>query len=222
MNLIGKLSVKYSEKPSIRSLLQLLPGWGSADELLQQRANEIREERVRTFFDELASLEHELTEELINSENFLHCYFSTMKAVIGTRRREKIQILANLFKNSTIIRQIDPDTYDEELNILEEMSFREIQILYIIDKHHTWDNVMIEQDPESSDSKYKLSISEKEFTKRNEALKDIISSELNVERRLVDGMLIRLTRTGLIERVTSFTDIEDRDYILGPVDCLQC
>lgn len=221
MSLIGKASEQYSQKPVLRSLLQLLPGWGSADELLQQRANELREERVRTFFDELAGLEHELTEELINSENFLHSYFSTMKAVIATRRHEKIKLLADLFKGSVILRQDDPDAFEEELNILDDMSFREIQILYVIEKHQKWDQLVLQPDPETWEYKYKLIVKEEEFSKSNEGIKDSIASELEIDRILVDGMLIRLSRTGLLERVTTLTDIEDRDYILGPLDCLR-
>ena len=84
LTVIGKLAEYYNNKPTIRSLLQIVPGWGSADTLLQERANEIRSERMRTFFDELAAGKQELTDNLINSEDFLHSYFCTLKAALNT------------------------------------------------------------------------------------------------------------------------------------------
>ena len=41
-NMIGNLSVQYSNHPAIKALLKLIPGWSSADTLLQKRADEIK------------------------------------------------------------------------------------------------------------------------------------------------------------------------------------
>lgn len=58
--------------------MQLAPlGIGSAiDVTLSGFIDKIRKNRIETFFDELESGHIALTEELIRSEPFLHCYFS--------------------------------------------------------------------------------------------------------------------------------------------------
>lgn len=130
---MGELSEYYGDKPIIRSLLQLVPGWSSADTLLQQRANEIRAERMRIFFDELASGKHELTSELIGTEDFLHCYFCTLKAALNTRQKEKIKMMARLL-DASLSTDTDTSTeeYEELLVILDTISFREFSALLML------------------------------------------------------------------------------------------
>ena len=48
---IGELAVYYKNNSKIRALLQLIPSWSVADTLLQQRADEIKRERMRTLSD---------------------------------------------------------------------------------------------------------------------------------------------------------------------------
>lgn len=67
------------DQPVIRSLIQLIPyGVGTAfDVFIVYKIQEIRKERLRTFFDELGAGKIELTKNLIESEDFLH-YFATL------------------------------------------------------------------------------------------------------------------------------------------------
>lgn len=127
---VDHLSTRYSKHPVIRSLLQLIPWWASADVLLQHRAEEIRLDRMRTFFDELADGKHRLTEEIILSEDFLHCYFCTLRAALNTRHREKIRLLARLLDKS-ISEEIGTttDEYEELLSVLDAISLREFAVL---------------------------------------------------------------------------------------------
>ncbi len=92
------------DQPVIRSLIQLIPcGVGSAfDFFIMNKIQDIRKERLRTFFDELGSGEIELTNNLIESEDFLHCYFATLRAALNTRRREKVRMFAGLLKSKVL------------------------------------------------------------------------------------------------------------------------
>jgi len=130
LNVVGKLAAQYGKKPVIRSLLQLIPGWGTADTLLQHRADEIRTDRMRTFFDELADGRQELTDDLVQSEDFLHCYFCTLRAVLNTRQRDKIRLLAKLL-DSSIAPDMHhtTDEYEELLAVLENITLREFGVL---------------------------------------------------------------------------------------------
>lgn len=129
-NMIGKLSVQYTNSPAIKALLKLVPGWSSADTLLQKRADEIKSDRLKVFFDELAQGKRELTEELIHSDSFLHGYFCTLRAVMNCRQREKIQNFARLLDSSLDpALQVSEDEHEELLALLEEITLREFAIL---------------------------------------------------------------------------------------------
>jgi hypothetical protein len=127
---------RYEGNRVIRGLIQLVPlGFGSAaDVALVHTLEQIREKRTREFFDELARGNIVLDESLLESEDFLHCYFSTAKYALNSRRREKIQMFARLLKSS--ITDEGPqgvDEYEDFLKILDELSFRELQALNILD-----------------------------------------------------------------------------------------
>jgi hypothetical protein len=128
--IVGKVAVQYNKNPLLQALLKLVPGWSSADTLLQRRANEIRSDRINTFFEELASGKCELTDELIRTEDFLHSYFCTLRAVVNSRQREKIRLFARLLASSLEPQlQVGSDEHEELLSILEEVTLREFAIL---------------------------------------------------------------------------------------------
>lgn len=132
-NIVSKLAAGYAEAPIIRSLLQLVPGWGMSDTLLVHRAGEIREKRMRTFFDELAKGTCEITEELAATDQFLHCYFATLTAALRTNRQDKIRMFARLLR--TLPQEGEPDDivdmYEEELRLLDSLSPTAILLLFL-------------------------------------------------------------------------------------------
>jgi hypothetical protein len=132
-NPVGNLAVYYSKKPLIQALLNLVPGWSTADTLLQKRANEIKFDRLRTFFDELAAGKRELSEEIIEREDFLHSYFCTLRAVVNSRHREKIRLFARLLDSSLEPSlNVSSDEHEELLSLLGEITLREFAILNIL------------------------------------------------------------------------------------------
>ncbi len=185
---IGKLAEQYTSKPALRSLLQLIPGWGSADVLLQHRANEIQADRLRTFFDELGEGKHELTEELIQSEDFLHCFFKTTRAALNTRQREKIKMFAKLLNSSLVPGSFSStDEYEEYLGILDDLSYRELIILSVL---------------ESYESRFMKSAGENEL-QRAYRFWELFTAELEknlcIHKDELIGALTRLTRSGCYE-----------------------
>lgn len=131
-----KLLTRYEGNRVIRPLIQLiLPGIGAAlDIVLIQTLDKIRHDRARAFFDELAKGNLISDKELLKNEDFLHCYITTIQAALKTRSREKIRMFARLLKKSLDDSgPEDIDEYEYFLNILDNLSFREIQALIILD-----------------------------------------------------------------------------------------
>jgi hypothetical protein len=196
LNHIGRLSEQYSNKPALRSLLQLIPGWGSADVLLQHRADEIHADRLRTFFNELGEGKHELTEELIQSEDFLHCFFMTTRAALNTRQRDKIKMFARLLSASlTPGSYSSTDEYEEYLGILDDLSCREIKILTMLDNY---------------ESRFTKSSRENEIQRAHlfwELFTDELENNIGIHKDELIGVLTRLARTGCYEiLIGGYTD----------------
>ena len=191
LNPIGKLSKEYSKKPGIQALLQLIPGWGSADTLMKYRAEEIRSDRLKTFFDELANGDIELTEELISTEDFLHFYFATLRAAINTRQREKIRMLAR-FLLSGLRSNFEPsaDEYEELLGILDAITLREFGVLY---------------DLYNYEQKSPKNVSENELQNATrywpQAIAEV-TKKYDIPRDSIEAFLAKVERTGLYLRIT--------------------
>jgi hypothetical protein len=191
LNFVAELSKHYGDKPIIRSLLQLIPGWGTADTLLQQRANEIRADRMRIFFDELANGRHELTDELINSEDFLHCYFSTLRAVMNTRQRDKIRMLARLLDSSLSDRlATNTDEYEELLTILDVISLREFRALTLLYNFEQNNPKQKEQNELQNILSYWASFESQ------------VVSSLGISEEAFPAFMAKMERTGLYLRLT--------------------
>ncbi len=182
---------KYNENPVVQALLHLLPFWSSADTLLKARALEMHKDRLFIFFDELGSGRQELTEDLISTNDFLHAYFSTVKAVWGTRRKEKIKRLARLLKSELVTKQSDDnaETFEEMLEILDALGDREFRILLLLKDYETRYS---ERQAESELARIILYWSEFQCE----------AKQILPNKSSYDAFMARLERTGCYLRIT--------------------
>jgi len=188
---IFKLAKRYDKNPKIRALVQLIPwGIGSAfDVALATTISNIREERARTFFDELSSRNLPLTEEEIKSEDFLHAFFTTYKAALNTRRREKIRLFAQLL-HSYASNPTEIEEFEEHLAILDDLSYREFQILVCLKRYE-------EANPQDKgrNAHERANLLWKDFQSE-------CTTKLGIPIGDLNGVLTRLTRTGLYQVIT--------------------
>jgi len=187
LNPVGRLSEIYGDSAILRALISLLPSSGPVSTFLQERADEIKTERLRIFFDHLAEGKIPLTEELIQTEDFLHCYTKTVRAVADTRRREKIQLFSRLFSNSMLTDLVsDPDEYEFLLSVVDDLSPKEIAVLQAIEEYENryYNNGRFVSEQRSEG-----------------LLQPIVEEKLGLERGQLSGeklmgIVIRLNRTG--------------------------
>lgn len=142
------LRADLAGNPIIRAVMQLVPfGIGSAaDVLIVDNVERMKKERVRIFFDELARGEVALTENLIQSDDFLHSLDATMRAAFRTRREEKIRMFARLLQRGVVEGQVDSlDDYEEMVGLLDELSYREWQALLLYQQFR--DQSVFDADP---------------------------------------------------------------------------
>ena len=189
MTAIQSMLEKYEGNRVIRGLIQLIPfGMGSSlDVILSKTLDKIQNERVTAFFDELAAGNVVVDEELLRSEDFLHCYFSTTKYALNSRRHEKIQMFARLLKSSLL--DDGPkgvDEYEDFLKILDELSYRELKALSLLDEY----SGRIREE-EQNDLQWTNTFWD-EFEKR-------LPIELSMPLDEVPNFLTRISRTGCYE-----------------------
>ena len=118
---IQSLLQRYQDNHVLRALLQIVQlGIGAAaDVYLIQTLKMIKNERLQTYFDELAAGHSIVDEDLLMSEDFLHSYALTTRLALNTRRREEIRMFARLLKNSvSASAQLNSDEYEEYATIL--------------------------------------------------------------------------------------------------------
>lgn len=128
---------EYIHRPLIRTLLQIAcPYLGTLIDLsLTDKYSQMIAARLRHFFDELEAGEVDLTNDLIESNEFLHCYMSTVRTVTRTYQKKKISLFARLLNSSAGTRsdtQNAVDEYEEYLSIIDALSEREWHLLNII------------------------------------------------------------------------------------------
>jgi len=193
---IRSLEEQYNSNPLLKGLVQISSAFtfgitGGIEAAILTHCNNITKKRLKIFFDELEKGNIQLTQELIESEDFLHRYFATGKAAINSRRAEKIQFFSRLFLTGTIQEEIsDTDEYEELLRILDKLSYREIQILFILDKYEI---------------QYSQKENENDLQRANHFWSDFeedLQSSLQITKEEINGLLVRLLRTGCYEIFT--------------------
>jgi hypothetical protein len=173
----------YRNNPKLRALVEglgaFIPGVTAANTYIVERLSALERQRREALFEYLDEAGAELTDELIESEDFLHCFTITMRAAQQTRRTEKIRLLARLLV-STIRDQeqtvSDVDEYEEFLGILDDMSVREIRVMAVLDRFQA-----------------RGTLGSVKWEDRKQQVVD----EIGILPDEIDGVLVRLMRTGL-------------------------
>ena len=189
MSKLQPLLEKYEKNRVIRGLIQLVPfGIGGAiDVVLTKTVESIKEERAVAFFDELAKGDVVVDERLLESEDFLHAYFATAKYALNCRRREKISMFARLLKSSLTEKDIsDIDEYEDFLKILDELSYRELLALRILDEYSSTPRTEKQNDLQWTNQFWD------EFELR-------LAKELSIPEDQVSDFMNRIARTGCYE-----------------------
>ena len=126
INKLEDVAIKFEGSflyPLVQAALQFEPiGFGGATEvILSTTLSSIRSKRFFVLMDELSKGEKELTSEIIESEDFVYNFLCVSKAAVNTRKNEKIEMLARLLLNSSIMETPNLDKFDEFLSILDDL-----------------------------------------------------------------------------------------------------
>ena len=182
------LAERYERNPVVRTLVRLIPYASTAEAAVLTVVANIRRDRAQVFFDELASANAIDNPDLLKSEDFVHCFFSTAKFALNTRRREKIRMFARLLKRSTLHdgELADVDEYEDFLRILDEISYRELRALDTLETFYETHGADDQTDMQ------RLMGFWDEFCRR-------LSEDLQIPRDEVADFMSRIGRTGCLQ-----------------------
>lgn len=206
-NAIVRLTEGYAQKPLTRSLITaslggvalLNPGAGitlsAIDALLVGKIQKMRENRIRTYFDEISKGENQLTEEVIQDDDFLHAHFITLKDAANTRQEEKIRRFARLLINSTRNKFYKTDEFEEFVAILDDLSMREFSILLIMRAYQNEAPIIPAKEDKNKENDLARANS---FWK---AFENKVFDDLSITSKELRDILHKINRTGLYETI---------------------
>ncbi|PAJ73390.1 hypothetical protein CJF42_16120 [Pseudoalteromonas sp. NBT06-2] len=161
---------------------------------------------INNILAKLESDEITLSEAKRKSPSYLACLIRTIEAVERASTVEKINTLKNLFVVSDSLGLIEkqPDFYQEILSIFSELSYREVLILYYLDKGGLpYTNDLHVKEPEKVADDETLPNPHEQ----NEEANQYCAYQVGVNIDVLGALLGRLTRTGLIGNAPEWTSL---------------
>ena len=191
--LLTTLYESYEENPVLKGLIQALsvsviPIGPMIDSSLGAYVNNIKSERLKTFFDELNRGDVVLTEEQIESNDFLNAYFETVSYVLRTKSDDKIKRFATILKK-VYSGELTIEDFDDYSKIFDDLTDKEFAILSILYKH---EQKHISNPEQLSNLK--------SFDLYWDDFKTEIINSINIKENEINPFLVRLQRTGCFLR----------------------
>lgn len=188
---------RYKHSPHLRALVTLTVGYAPPIGALESAAlasfERIRSERQRELFDALDQGGIQLTDELIQQEEFIHAFLATARAADRTRQRQKIRHFAQLLRALACRKdELDVDEHEGLLRVLEDLSPREFAGLVLLRQH---EHAVARKNGETTPQWI--------FHFWEDAKHDL-EQKLGIPSAELEGFLARLSRTGFYRREIGF------------------
>lgn len=177
---------------NILSVIRTVTPFGDIiDTNINKIVDDFIEEKKNVFLDNILNDNELILTEDVNTVEFLMNFKKTLEAVYRLSNNDKINYFSNLLKNGYMKgRKIENDDYEEKLNILCELTNREINyiiFLYEYEKSNAekqnnyWYNFMTKFEEEFKINKYEVY----EIYKRISS-KGLLHEELELESKEIE------------------------------------
>ncbi|NAS19572.1 hypothetical protein GND98_017360 [Clostridium butyricum] len=180
---------------TVSSLLGLIPIIGDfVDSEVDKKFTEFQNEKREKLIEVILSDSERITKEMVQDVEFIINFSKALEAVNKLATNDKVKYFANLIRNSYLCdEQIENDVFEEYLNILNELSFREINYLLFLRDNQIGNG--------------KKGVKWIDFIKRFE-------EKFNISKKNVYNIYYRLKRTGFVDEELSLSS----GNISGDVD----
>ena len=125
-------------KSTIIASLKKIPIVGEyIDSSIEKALTEFQRKKQEELIDMIIKSKT-ITSDDVNDMEFLFNFAKTLEAVNRLATNDKVKFFANLLKNGYLTKEkISCDEFDEYLNILNRLSFREIEYLWFLYNYQT-------------------------------------------------------------------------------------
>jgi len=139
----------------------------------------------------------------LQTDEFISAFLATEHALMKASSQNKFNFLLELFIQGSKSGRVnkEPDAYQEALSIVDELSERELTILYHLYNYETDNGAMDSQ-----------------LDRPNDHQVEYLSKKTDLERELVIALLVRLRRTGLI--ITYSEKSQSSDLMMSGIEVM--
>lgn len=212
---LDKAAEAYFENTTFRALINAIPYvGGSLDVLLSSKGKKIVEGRIVAFVEQLRKDVGDLKEDAIDrtfleSEEWFDLVIKTIEHSSRTRDVEKMKLYSKILRAAVIKRDRKENDPEEYLNVLAELSPREIILAKAIYAQQSDRPIVSLTEPRKSEN-------ELQWAERKGWQK--LSDETGIDKNDLPFLLKRLERTGLIREITgTYLDYEGGVYAITDV-----
>lgn len=167
----------------------------------------VAKRRTEKVLQELEAQGITLVQARAKDPAYLGCLLRTMEALERSSRSEKLNMIVSFFTtcDASNFIQEQPDFYQEMLSLIDEMSYREMQILFHLDQaglpFYDDKEVINPNDENNASAKFATAI-------------EITSKKMSLNKDMLIALLVRLNRTGLLANTATW---ESTIYFFSPL-----
>lgn len=194
INAIDKVQNSYVVGSGIMPFIRAIPIIGDMISTSTEKAlSDFQEKKQMELINGILESNELVTAEKVNDIEFIINFSKSVESVKRLATNDKVKYFGNLLKNGYLTdERIDNNDFEEFSNIINNLSYKEINYLYFI-KQNSKEN--------------KISGNSMEWSK----FRDAFSNEFNVSKFVVSDIFTSLKRTGFIEElyITESSEVND-------------
>ena len=198
------------ENPVVSSVLlapiKAIPVIGDLlDSSIDKSLEIFQQKKEQELIDIILKNSHSITSDMVNDVEFIVNYARVREAVRRLATNDKVKFFGNLIRNGYLSdTHIQSSVFDEYINILNSMSYREI--LYLVDYKKYCEDC-------SKKSKSSKNISGRTYNNKLPQFCKDYSQKNNITQREINFVFMHLKQTGFIEEEfeTESGDVDEDD-----------
>lgn len=173
----------------------------SLAEAIDFSVSKIHQDRFNTLIGELEKQNIVLTEQVVQSEEFIHSVLVIIRASLNTYQREKIRQFARILSSAIENNELASDKFEEFVRILDDITIRELRIIFLLNQFENANPHKLFQQTDNNGNVVREQL-ENDLQRTNNFWDEFIHSSSNTlgfDENTISAILIGLTRTGMYE-----------------------
>lgn len=194
------------DNPVIKNLISFIPAFGTGiDSAIHNVLKEEQDKRLQRICEIIIS-DNQITTNQINDVKDIVSFIKMLDVARKLITNDKLEYLARLYKNLIIEEEKNYNLYEEYLRRLDELSFREIEILHTLD-----DLDLVIQDLGVSNYTENKAIVERNYQNKVDKIEEkwinfqeIVQQKIGIDKLDLVGYMMSISRSGFCVKFNVF------------------